>query len=575
MEIISRNLSIYFKNVYDFVSIMDRLGNMFNDTFNEIKDGTNVPVDFKIKVQNYPKYPIDVKYIPNAGVYDISKIRESTTDSVSYLIDLINENAIDLKASFDLYPVTRQSLINDIKLQYTYFTSINDLYPRTKYFLNYNDYEEYDNLFYQLLGTSYHSNHDDVEFAQQWVTFNFLVYMIPRISNFKTVFSQYILGNDVYTNEYVSNQFNNYVTDSTNLENISENLAKIISKNIYQMLNVSSATIALIKTSIKSTITNELGITFDDTLTTLNQDPNIELVKIVSDCYLHTTSLNLLTLICQDNSVILSPQGPTFIEEGTGISVEDDIINTYFGKFSLNSLKYYLYLTFLYKFWPIKFLNTINIICQRYTETEVMPSTDSYLTSTQITNYINRFRADNSEYNYYDFVTFTNLLTSQLNDTNIETWCNTAQITKFSTMTYLFNVIDNFIDSDSFFDFIGSMLRNVNSVMKSNGFVDYDDNWYGSIDTIKLFFKSLFRSEFYSENFFNQLIIDLSGDLTTIFGSGSIDYTITQDIVEGTFDGFSESTISINNVYNLFQNIYLGSVTKIISSNVLNYFALS
>lgn len=635
---ISRNLSIYLNNVFNFKYINDSLSNSFNHVFDELVQGQRISLNFKRTFDDYPRYPYYFKYIERTGLYNLLKIKQITLDSVNQLVDSIDSDTISLKPMLDGYPVNKDDFIYDINLQLTYFTNQSNLYDFLKFFLNFYGQEENDNICYYLMGPSFHDNTDACEFSQQVVMMYYLIQLIPRITNFGTQFSDFLSNENIFEDTEILTSFNSFV--DTQEDDISSHLCQIVCRNVYNMINISDVIINLVKDSVLENI-GVLKTKFQSFLSLRGSSFSVDIDKDIRNSIYHTVVLNLLKEITDPEQDVLNDIYASGFSDSNG-RTEETIISEYLEKVTEYNIGPFLFLSYLYKFWPIKFLNVLSIILKNFTERKIVLSSDIYLTDTTVKSYIQYFRT-----NGLDITNLSTVLASELNSTNVLDWINEYEIPKFATAMRFTNLFDTFLDSDGFEDFVVLILMEIQNVLVDSGFVSSSLNYYNGFYLLKLYFKTLFRSKLYSDELFDDLIVNLGDSLESVFTntypspvtgeipSGvvngtnkafrskyqfddltlsvfvnglpvsnftsngknhyivfdtapildsvvTINYTIyyelTYDYDETTatseFSKFINSSASVSEVGLFHRNVYLGSVTKQIYYNILNYFQL-
>lgn len=635
---ISRNLSIYLNNVFNFKYINDSLSNSFNQVFDEIIQGQRLSINFRKTFDDYPRYPYYYKYIEKMGIYNLLKIKQVTLDSVDKLIDSIDSDTISLKSVLDDYPIMKNDLIYDINLQLTYFTDQENLYNFLKFFLNFYGQEEYDNICYYLMGPSFHDNNDACEFSQQAVVMYYLSRLIIRITDFGTQFSDFMTNEDIFEESKVVTSFNSFIDSQQ--DDISSHLCQIVCRNVYNMINISDVIINLVKNAILEDI-DVLKTKFESFLDIRGGTLTSDIDRNVRNSIYHVIILNLLKEIADPAQGVLNNIYSSDFSDTNGRE-EETIISEYLDKVTEHNIKSFLFLSYLYKFWPIKFLNVMSVILKNFTERKIVLSSDSYLSDTTVKSYIQYF-----ETNGIDFATLSTFLTSELTSSNILDWTNEYEVPKFATSMRFIKLFDDFLDSTGFEDFLTTTLTGIQDVLIANGYIQPSLNYYTGFYLLKLYFKTLFRSKLYTDELFDDLITDLSDSLEYVFtdsypspisgevpsgttnGSNvlfttkyqfddatlavyidgvpsvdftsnskyhyvifntppsagtviTVDYTIyyelTYDYDESTltseFAKYIDNNASITEVGLFHRNMYLGSVTKQIYYNILNYFQL-
>jgi len=634
MKIVSNNFNIYLNNVYNFDSITMEWLASFSNVFQHISKGQLIDFTFKDTLNEYPKYPLNYAYVRDIGKFDILKVRELTLDTVNGLMEAIDPDIVFLKPLFDSFPELPDSFVFDVDLQRTYFTKTSDLYNQSKFFLNNYNFQEFDNLMQFVSGAYYDETTKDLPMLPQYLMLYLLVYLVPRMSTFRRQFTDYSLSNNVFTQDFVSTQFKEFITDS--IGTISSHLCNITTKNIYSMVDISNSITDLVTTKLTGTIP-EIGDAFETFLLNIAEDPELNMSKIVNDCMAHVGSLNVLSEIFTTGNII-----NTSTLVGFDIK-ENDIINNHLAKVHQYNIKSYLFMSYLYKFWPIKYFNVLSILSKEYVEREIMPISSYFLDSADIGSYMLNF-ANNG----INIEELTTLIQNKHNFGDILDKWDELGTSRFVINIYAIELLDRFMETQEFADYIKLLLKGIFDELYDNGYVDKTFNWYQSIDVINLYFKSLFRMSIASGQLFGimpgilsdnlrlmetQLFSPTNGEIpigaldgdnmlfiaryqfddatlvvkiddveipnteyistgnshvimfntppsgTVIKVSYTPDYEITfkysQDYIQRSINTVFNSQATANNITIFMKNMYLSTLSKQVYYNILDYFSLN
>ena len=217
MNIVSKNFSIYLNNGYNYKNILSSWNESFENVYSQVRKGNYLSKEFRLKYNEYPKYPLLFKYMKHSEKYDIIKIRESLFITEEDLVNSIDENTIGLKVLLDKYPEYENDLIFDINLQRTFFTTTNELYDKDLYFLDQLNTSNYQNLMYTLIGSTYEPTILRAKELQTsrlpyaFTVLYFLCYIMPSICDIKYKLPYFIIENARFIPTKIHTEFDKFL----------------------------------------------------------------------------------------------------------------------------------------------------------------------------------------------------------------------------------------------------------------------------------------------------------------------------------------------------------------------------
>jgi len=491
MQLVSRSFSIYLNNVYNYQTCITRWGNIFRNTLDTLRDNQYIGLDFN----SYPYYPNNYKYINDISKYNSLKIDNSSTDAVKTLVDQIPSEGINLKYKLDKYPISLSKLKFESDFQTTYFTSIDELYP-SKYFLNNNEYVEYDNLLYEILGTEFSSaiSNSEITFTQLYTLFHYFIHIFPKLSNLTLQITNRIVNTNSFSNSLLRSSFEGSITDLNTNNVISTDIINIISNTTYLMLKSSN----LIKTNLHNVVNltlPELSNKFTNYLEDININHSVEVSKSIINTLQHSIATKVIFDSVQPNS--------NFFQITYDTDNEDVIISGFIKHIKHYNIRSYMYLAYIYKFFPFKFLNVLSEITKLYIESVIITPDLIYLSEKEIEDKLESTLSDE----FLNYTTLENYISTNLLDFNsnlaLKDWISEKQPVQFGCYLYLIDLLDKFIESSQFQSYIEYLLHSIREYLLTNGYISNTFVWYKHTDEIKLYFKTLFRTSIIDKSFVN------------------------------------------------------------------------
>lgn len=492
MSILSENLNTYLGSTYNFANILSDFENTFGYIYNIVKANSIININFKKTFSNYPKYPSDFIYVTSTSDINIQKIRECTYDSVDVLLDSIDEDVLNLKYTLDKIPTNLNDMLYDINLQKTYFNDIVDLYDTSTSFLNYFNIQEYSNEVNKCFGEPINTVTDNYHFLQQFMFMFGLVQVLPKMMNLRKQYSDYVISKDIVSAENTITSFNNYLDN--NIQDISEHLSDICLRHIYSMVEVSSSLKTLSTTSISSTA-DKFKEEFSNFLTVLPIDPILEVPKLYHTSLIHSLAIDIMGDIFSGESVIKSN---AVIGLQTNLNT---ILETYLANVDEYNFKSHSFLLYLYKFYPIKFVNILSIIIKDYTENIILPSTENYLTTNEMSTAFFDFC-----YNKIDYTKLSIYFDNNFNSEKILELSDKYRIYDFTIIFYYLKVMEKFFESDNFQNYIQHVLKTLFDDLFEAGYIDRSFNYRKGYELVHLYLVSHFKYAISSKLLFNDLI---------------------------------------------------------------------
>ena len=555
--------NLYLQNLFTFEDILKTRQNQINEVLAEINNNQLLNYNFLDSYNDYPKYPADYKPIKNLYKYNILKIYDTYTSKDEYLFSSINKTGLlNLKLKTDKIPLKK--IRDDYLIQLLFFDKFND------------DLLDRD-LVYKPINTGVRSNYIyktflyDSEsgginpfavafFLNLFISCN-LKTIMNLYSSIQEIASSYSLGK----NQHFIDEFNNYFSGSVKSE-FSNNLTNFILNYTYQIVQPSEK----FRAKISDIVNNCLNEFKEKYVSYLRQQKEINLNSIqtiVTILYQKIAEFYTRDLINSATSASID-----IIPSSTFEYFQKEEINRYkelMKEYSPYNIKEYLFLTYLYKNQPLRFLNITQMVIPYYVESILHLPTDNSFTIGDLQKYANMLFSKSTGFNM-DYILGT------LRDTlTIENVVNEFLENDF-TISYGFrsamaDYMEEFYNSSDFDTIIDDLLENVFSELKNSTQVHYNKNYYFNKILLKIYFRALLRQRIISGNMFQERE-------TIVFEI----FEKAAKALEGTVYSFNETTMketfwhifkpNVNIYQPFFENMLTTALTKQLHDDHILYY---
>jgi hypothetical protein len=508
----------------------------------------------------YPKTPVNYNIIDQKIIkYDQSKMISSTDMSAQQLNDNItDDNCFALLSKIKNISNNYDDLQKEQIFQNNYITKFKDMYSKDLYIFNYlsNNYPinmsslfDLDPLQLQLLTNQ--------SFFHLYFLKSLMTYYFSYNSNLK---NNLINNVDILT----------LLNQDINTVDVQTDILKIILINQYGFTNISDDFIDSFQTTqnnISSIFQDYIPTTFKSNFIQtffdlFNHNFSFNFVDEIfnSSRYFNFRGLNALSYNLYSVSDLSNYENLQILQQDYATTLNDfeQQIVTYF-QGSLNSyhtLKQYLYLLYLNRFQFEKFVNIIDIIANTYVSDNIILS-DIY--------YFNKFsHLQNlfSEWKKNIYITnFQKRIESDYIKVKQKSSLISQNIVKFAYIYEMYDVIENFIETNTFSDYLTSVQKEVYNHLRSIGSVDQNIDWCSCNIPLKVYFMSYLKEKV------------LGVDITK-----ATDYILEQidnsEIVYHNFDDVCEEFINIGGekMFEFYQNMLTSTNGDVFSNAIHNIF---
>lgn len=565
MSNLSNAYASYMSHFHKYQPRLNTLSTAFNHVYDLIKEGQFIDCGLNDKVSDYPKYPCIYQFFDKTGEFDLWKIHNCALDTVNMLKDYITDkDALSLRLRLDTIPSDIVKIRNDIYLQYTFFSSVNDLFHLKQHFADYSELKKVIN-YYNSLDESPYSD-SLVEGNKSFIhTFLFDFLFRQHLRNATNVggkLSVYCIDHDIFSKEDIKSSFDTFIDDNnTEFFNTS---SRIILQSLYSMskiddvlidrsINAISHNVDKLKESFATYVDNFIGY------------PTGEIIQyVLNSFYLVFGSRMVSTLHDSD----IFDQG--FIQS-TSYS-EDKIFNEFMDKVSSTSVQHYLFVSYLYKFWPIKYINILPIIMAKYSEEIIKPETSLAYTRSSLESLLSYFLSDSK----LDYEALVEYFENNVDNTYLSNMVDEEGVVEFAFFLYFTKLFDDFMKSDQYNEFIKQVYNDIFTLLRDEGYVEHTFNWCTCQILFNLFFRSFIRSNLVSGTAFNGLQTQFKDIFTSILnnntGDSKYDMTIlfevgrTKSLYGNVVNSYFEK------IHTFIESMYLSTITNHISNDMLSYF---
>jgi hypothetical protein len=564
MSILSEGYSSYMSHFHKLQQRITTLNAAFNHVFNLAKDGIFIDCNLEEKMDEYPKYPCIYRYVNRTNIYDLLKIHHVSLDTVDRLLDYVtSKNALEIKTNIDNIPNDLTKIRNDIFLQYTFFSDVNDIFRLKQHFHDYSFLKTKYNYSNALSDPLYNDSHVNHSFIHLFLYDFIFRQQLKNNANFSNSLNVYCMENEIFSRTSIVDEFKTFI--DTNKSTFLINIVNIIAQSLYKMSNTDDNLVNDIVNNIDSNI-DTLKNAFESFMSESSVLPSSEISQYcLNSLYLTFGSKTIDVLF--DNDTIFNQ---SYIQS---IATDEDLVfNNFMNDVSSTNLKSYLYLTYLYKFWPIKFLNIYPIVMEKYVEDVIKP--DSILAYSQknlesiLIQYISQ-----SNVNYTEL---TNYFTSTVDNAYLHTLAQDEHVVKFGSFIYFIKLIDEFMSSTVYEDFVDNVYYDVFIILRDKGYIDHNFNWCKCKELFNLFFKSFIRSNISNNTIFE----NVSAEYETIFlniinnNTGDPLYDVNISYSDSKLKSLYNSMVisHFEKIHGFIESMYLSRISDRVTYSMMSYF---
>jgi len=561
MSIINTNYYILNKYSLNFTNI---LNNLKQDN-NKIKDWC-LQYDF-INCGLQDLLEIYPKILSNSNIIDFkethynhSKMISSTDMSAQQLNNnILDDNCFTLLSKIKNIANNYDDLVKEQVFQNNYITKFKDIYNKDLYIYNYLSSNYTSNMSGLFSKTTLDPFQNQILINQSFFHLYFL----------KSLMSYYFS----YNSDLKNNLINNIDTltldtsiDITDIQtDIQTDVLKIILINQYGFTNISDDFINnfslsqtnifqdAILTTFKSNFIQTFFDLFNHKFSFEFTDNIFNLSKYFNFKGLNALSYNLYTV--SDLSMFENLQ----VTQMDNLSDFEQQIVTYF-QGSLNSyhtLKQYLYLLYLYRFQYEKFINIINLVASTYVLNNIQLSDIYYFNKfSHLQNLFNEWKKNIYTVNFQKSIVSDYTKAKQLE-------LLTPDIVKFAYIHEMYDVIENFIASDVFTDYLTSIQKEVYDYLRSTGSIDQNVDWCSCNIPLKVYFMSYLKEK----------VLDVDITAATAYITTQIN---NSDIITHDFDVVCDEFINIGGekMFEFYQNMLSSTNGDVFSNAIHNVYKL-
>jgi len=566
MSNLSNAYASYMSHFHKYQPRLDTLATAFNHVYDLIKEGQFIDCGLNNKVSDYPKYPCIYQFFDKSAQFDLWKIHNCALDTVNVLKDYVTDkDALSMRIKLDKIPGDIVKIRNDIYLQYTFFSSVNDLFHLKQHFHDYSELKKIVNHYNSLNELPYNPNMLDVNgsFVHTFL-FDFLFRQhLRNATNVSGKLSVYCIDNDIFNKSDIKSSFTSFIDDNaTEFFSIS---SKIILQSLYSMSKIDDT---LITTSI-NTISHNIGRLKDSFNTYIDNFigyPTGEIIQYVLNSFYLVFGSRMISDL-HNNSDIFD-QG--FIQS-TSYS-EDKILDEFMNKVSSTSIQNYLFISYLYKFWPIKYINVLPIIMAKYSEEVIKPETSLAFTRSSLESLFSYYISE-SKVNYPNLIDHFD---TNIDNAYLSNMVDQENVVEFAFFLYFTKLFDDFMESDLYNDFIKEIYNDMFTMLRNEGYVANDFNWCTCQILFNLFFKSFIRSQLVSGVAFNSLQVQFKDIFMSVLNNTTGDSKYDMDILFeiGRTKSLYGNVVSshFEKLHNFIESMYLSTITNQINIRMLGYF---
>jgi hypothetical protein len=566
MSTLSEGYASYMTHFHKFEPRLDTFRTAFTTVYDLINQGLFIDCKLDSEISQYPKYPCIYQFFDKTKAFNLWKIYNVTLDTVEILTDYItNKNALTLKSHLDSIPNDIINIRNDIYLQYTFMSDLNDLFDTKLHFHDFSNMNKILNFYNSLSESPYDDffTEDTTSFIHIF-TFEFAFrHILKNVTNLPMILSTYCLEEDLFSKNTIKQGFANFA--ESNHVDLFKTCSKIILQSLYKMSNIDNRIIDLVFNNIESN-SEKLKTAFNNFVDNSISSPVLEFANYNLNSLYLTYSSNIISQIANNNQIFNLGYYSNKARE------ENAIFKNFIESVSSSNVRNYLYVTYLYKFYPIKFLNVKPLVVAKYVEELVKPDSSLAYSQTNLESILSQCLSSSNIY-------YNNLTTALSDITTPQYLIDLAQnekIVEFSSFLYFINLFDEFMESDYYSDFVDGVYEDCFDVLKRTGHIDHSFNWNNCQILFDLFFKTFIRRHIVDNLIFTEATTEFKNAFISVLegstGDPKYDLTITfgANRVKSLLNNIINS--HFGKIHSFIESMYLSKLSNMITSQFLSYF---
>lgn len=409
MSVFADAYSRYLTCNFNYITRSKMFRKYFRTSVIFMTDPKFMTKSFIDNIDKFPKYPYFFHLIKETESIDLVKIYNSSMDNTTELVEsMVGTSQLSKKELYDTVPILADDFLEELCFQFSFISNTTNLYNYDlilRSFVSEYQYRNffsdlYDNLFYstdQVVGDT--AGLENKAFNYEYILYACLYSIILSSHNIYArtlMYLTYINSSGAVADRVDKNAmltgFQEFITNYHS--NMSIDLADIVGKSIYDYQKISSLMMQNLQTVVDNKILDGSTGLYNAFLQLMNNVESLSPAELIS-----SNVVNQLNAYIAVDAVSKSFDDATIVDQvqmSAETLFEEDTFTDYIGKISQDELKNYLFLCFLYKFWPVKFLNIMQLTLKEYVESYIKSSNDNtrtredyaYILSSFCNNYI-------------------------------------------------------------------------------------------------------------------------------------------------------------------------------------------
>lgn len=408
MSVFADAYSRYLSNHFQYITTTETFRKYFKDWTVMLTDPNFMSATLLETKDDFPKYPYFLNVFVRTDSVNLVKIYQSTLDMVDILVDtMVGSSVLEKRVLYDSIPSSLESFLAEINFQFAYISSLEDLYDVHSIIRTFISETQYRNFFSDLYSPLFYSSTqsegDSAGLEDGSSLYQYMLYtsLYNVLISFHNIYSQslryldnindtgskrdradYRMVLDAYGGDSEAGipiEDGGFKAFAANYNSqMSIDLAELVSKTVYGFQNTSLEMLQSLVNVISAKLSDVSSGLYDSfydfyvPLTSLY--PTSFLVNNLTQQLNAYAAIDIMSQIHDDYSIL----DETIVN--SQIQQETTDYETFMEKSKPSKLKNYLFLCFLYKFWPIKFLNVLQLTIKEYTETIIKTLNDDTIT---------------------------------------------------------------------------------------------------------------------------------------------------------------------------------------------------
>jgi hypothetical protein len=423
MSVFADAYSRYLTNNFNYTIRSKVFRKYFRTSLVFMTDPKFMTKSFIDQIDDFPKYPYFFHPMRETESIDLIKIYNTSMDNTDELVgSMVGISQLSKKELYDKIPILSDDILEEVCFQFSFISNSTDLYNYDLILRSFVSEYQYRNFYSDLYSDLYYSTDqvagdtsglEDKAFSYEYILYSCLYNVISSSHDIYTktlIYLRYINSSGMIADRVDKTAMLTGFQTFTNTHqtNMSIDLADIIGKSMYDYQKISPIMMQNLQTIINNKIVNVTSGLYQAFYQLMNAINSLSPVEIITSNV--TNQLNAFIATDIASRIYDDPAIVNQVQMSSETLFEENEFNAYINKISQVELKNYLFLCFLYKFWPVKFLNIMQLTLKEYVEDYIKTTNDYTRTKEDYASVLKLFCSNYIDYDGLETFLDNNIL---------------------------------------------------------------------------------------------------------------------------------------------------------------------